>query len=65
MIDVMACKRFDAPHKHATNRTKIYTEKGMQLGPRFEVCPFDTLRARDEAFHYIPELRPMPIRIVS
>ena len=48
MIDVTRCKAFDAPHKHATDRTVIYPATGgSMLGPRFDVCPFECLRAKD------------------
>ena len=58
LIDVVSCKSFDAPHKHGTDRTVIYSETGISLGPRFEVCPFETLRAKDAARETFLKLYP-------
>lgn len=64
LIDVMSCKHFDSPHKHGTDRTLIHGENGTSLGPRFFICPFDCLRAKD-AMRHILKPTPKPIRIVT
>jgi hypothetical protein len=47
-INVISCKNAPLwPHRHATDRTKIYAESGFKLGPVFEVCPFACLSAKD------------------
>lgn len=57
-IDVIACKAGSFPHKHATDRTVIYSVAGVSLGPRFEICPLKTLRAKDSMQHILNQRVP-------